>query len=369
MPFVASLAIGDHDLRVAVIGLGGVAERIHLPACRSIAGLEVVAGAEPDDERRRCVGERFSIPATYPTAGEMLAAARPDLVIVGTPPDTHCDLAVAALEHGAHVLCEKPFASTVEEADRMIDAADARGLGLRVNTQYRFMRIYRETQQRIGAGEFGEPYFLQCWQQMYHPPVFETNWRSQLRRSTLFEFGTHALDLIAFLFADLPDEISAHAGDAGQGFDADVLVQATLRFPRGRLATVAFNRVSHAAERYLEMRLDCEKASLRLSLGGVARASIEWSRKRRMPALRWNLVRGGVARAERAGTSRVIASEPRPAFTPATAALLGDFVEQLRAGTAANEEAYFSREILATALAGYESAESGQWVRLRRRER
>ena len=355
-------------MRVGVIGLGGVAESIHLPACRSIDKLDVVAACDPDDHRRSLIAERFSIPAVYPSAEEMLARAEPDLVIIGTPPDSHCDLSLRALEHGAHVLCEKPFAPTLEEADRVIDEADRRGLSVRVNNQYRYMRIYREAGARVRALEFGRPLFLHCWQQMYHPPSVEEGWRSQLRRRTLFEFGTHAIDLISFFFGNLPEAVSAVTSDAGQGSGADVLVQATLRFPGGGIATIAINRVSHAPERYLEMRLDCEQASLRMSLGGVARASIDWSSQRRRPLFRANLVRGGVVRVERRGTSRVIAAESKPAFASATAALLEEFITDLERGTATNDPARFSREILAIALAGYESAESGRWVRLQRYE-
>ncbi len=353
-------------LRVGLIGLGGVAEDIHLPACRSIGKLAVVAACDPDNQRRSLMAKRFAIPAVYPSAEEMLDRAHPDLVIVGTPPDCHCALSLQALEHGAHVLCEKPFAPTLEEADHVIDEADRRGLSVRVNTQYRYMRIYREAGARVRALEFGHPLFLQCWQQMYHPPSVEEGWRSQLRRRTLFEFGTHAIDLISFFFGDLPVAISALTSTAGHESGADVLVQATLRFPGDGIATIAFNRVSHAPERYLEMRLDCEHASLRMSLGGVARASIDWSRRRRRPLLRANLVRGGVVRVERRGTSRVIAAESKPAFASATAALLEDFIADIERGAVTNDSARYSRQILATALAGYESAESGRWVGLQR---
>jgi predicted dehydrogenase len=301
------------------------------------------------------------------TAAELLDQADPDLVIIGTPPGSHCDLSLLALRHGAHVLCEKPFATSLAEADRIIDEAEQRGLMVRVNTQYRYMRIYRETETKVRAGEFGPPLFVQCWQQMYHPPSFETNWRSELRRSTLFEFGTHTLDLISFFFGELPVAISAVTSDAGQGSGVDLLVQATLRFSRDRIATIALNRVSHAPERYLEMRLDCEKASVRISLGGVARASLDWSRRRKRPVWRANFVRGGVARVERDGGSRVLVTEAKPAFATATAALLVDLLRDLKTGSASNDAARFSREILATALAGYESASTGEWIRVPRR--
>ena len=117
----------------------------------------------------------------------------------------------------------------------------------------------------------------------------------------LFEFGTHPLDLLCFFFGNLPVSITAHTPRPAPGLEADVIVQATLRFPGERMATLMLNRVSRAPERYLEMRIDCEKASLRISFGGLARASLSWSRSLGRPAGRFSLVRGGEARLESGG--------------------------------------------------------------------
>src|SRR6185295_3443174 len=108
------------------------------------------------------------------------------------------ELAEMALQAGAHVLCEKPFMPTLGEADRIIDLARRNNLLLRVNNQYRFMTIYRETRRRLERDEFGRLFHIQCWQQMFHPPSKEVNWRSRLSQYVLFEFATHALDLITY---------------------------------------------------------------------------------------------------------------------------------------------------------------------------
>ena len=266
-----------------------------------------------------------------------------------------------ALEYGAHVFCEKPFASTVEEADQVIATADRKALLVEVNNQYCYMEIYSATRERLVKGEFGRLFFVQCWQQMFHPPSMEQGWRSQLRQRTLFEFGTHALELICFLFDALPVAVSAHIPRVRPDLtEADVLVQATLRFPKERIATLALNRVSHAPERYLEMRLDCEKASLRLSLGGVARVSVDWSRALRRPTVRFSLVRGGEARAEAGGRSRVVAREMAQAFAPATAKHLRRFITAVKSGQRSNDAARHAREILRVVFAGYESARTGE---------
>ena len=339
-------------MRTAIFGLGGVADRIHLPACGQVREIELIAACDPNPAVRKA----GLVPRVYESVSELLSNESPELVIVGAPPDAHFDLCKAALEAGAHVLCEKPFTETLEQADDLIDFAESSGRLLAVNTQSRFMEIYQRTRERIAAGEFGEPYAIQAWQQMNHPPSAEqVDWRRRLTNSTLYEFGGHAIDLLCLMFDAVPETISANTPTVAT-HASDVLVQATLRFPADRLATLWFNRVTQAPQRYLEMRIDCPEASLRLSLGGLARASVEWTGR---PNLRASYVRGGEAREERAGASHAYARQAKPAFMSATAAHLREIVRQIETKSVDLTSARRARHVLATTLAGYDSASGG----------
>jgi predicted dehydrogenase len=356
-------------IRTAVLGLGNVAEHIHLPACLSVPELKIVAASDPRPERLIKMRDRFKIPALYEDSHELILKEQPDLVIVGTPPDSHKQLTLAALKADADVLCEKPFVLTVEDADEVVEAAKQANRMVAVNTQYRYMNQYRAAAEKIAAGEFGRLFFVQCWQQMFHPPVNEGfSWRASLKQSTLFEFGSHPIDLICFFMNALPEAITCHTPRVRAEYDADVLVQMTLRFPEERLATLALNRVSNAPERYLEMRLDCEKASLRASLGGVARAKVEITRfmGRNQPLIQLDLVKGGELRVEAAGTSQVVALEPRPAFAKATAAHIRDLIENRRLSKRPQHSVEHARDILQIIFAGYKSAQEGRTVELSR---
>jgi predicted dehydrogenase len=351
-------------LRVALIGLGHVAQRIHLPALESIPELQLVGASEIDAERRERVGRAASIPSLYQDAGDLLSRERPDIVIVGTPPAQHLEHCLAALDVGAHVFCEKPFVESVADADRVVAEAARVGRLVAVNNQYRYMAMYREARSRLDQGEFGQAFLIQAWEQMYHPPSVETNWRAHLVRSTLFEFGTHALDLLCFLYGAQPTRVTAELPHPHAGIEADVVVALLLRFPGERIATMVLNRISHAPERYLEMRVDCERASLRLSLGGVARASLDWSKALGRPTGKVSLVKGGEARVEVGGRSRVIAREPRIAFASATAAHLRQFVNGIESGSIDQTPLLHARELLRLVEAGYESARLGATVTL-----
>ena len=355
-------------VRTAIVGLGAVAERIHLPACQSLDNVQLVAASDPNSHRREEMRASFQLPAVYEDTTTMIERERPELVIIGSPPDSHKEMCLVALRYGADVLCEKPFVPSLDDADEVIGEAKRLGRWIAVNTQYRYMSIYQDTRERIARGEFGRLMLLQCWQQMFHPPALEsTPWRAQLRHSTLFEFGSHPLDLICSFFDALPTAVSANLPSVGPEYDADVMVQLTLRFPDNRIATIVMNRVSHAPERYLEMRLDCEDASLRLSVGGVARFGIDMTRyrSRTRPRVRFSLVKGGEARVERGGQSRVLSRERDVAVAGATARHLTELLSQREAYT---EPSYarieHAREVLRIIFAGYESAKTGQTVLL-----
>jgi predicted dehydrogenase len=337
-----------------------VAERIHLPAIGEVPSVELVGACEPDAPRREKMGRRFGIRALYTDAAHLLEAERPDIVIIGSPPDSHHNLCLLALAHGAHVFCEKPFVGSAAEADEVVEAATRQGRRVAVNNQYRYMPIYRRTRERLAQGEFGHLFLIQCWEQMFHPPSKETNWRAGLVRSTLYEFGTHALDLICYFFDALPQSVAAHTPHPWPEIAADVVVVLTLRFPGERVATMVLNRISHAPQRYFEMRLDCTEASLRLSLGGVARLALDWSASRLV--MRASFVRGGEARVERNGRSTPLVREYEPAFASATAQNLKRFVESIERGEGSNEEARYARDLIRVVFSAYESADTGRTI-------
>lgn len=350
-------------MRTAILGLGLVVEQIHLRACAAVPELDLVAGCDLRPERRAWA-EQQGVCATYADALSLLEREKPELVLIATPPDSHRDLCLLALQHGAHVLCEKPFVTRLPEADDVVVAAAQAGRNVVVNNQYRYLDTYLKTKQAIARGDFGRPYLIQAWQQMYHPPYQEKNWRSALTQSTLYEFGSHPLDLFSFFFDALPQTITAHIPTVRHDTEADVLVQATLRYPDERVATLMMNRVSHAPQRYLEMRVDCEEASLRLSFGGVARASLEWSREARRPIFRASFVRGGEARVEQGGRSRVFASDQQEGRPKATARVLTEMIADIRAGRITLEPVQHARALVRTIFSGYESARLGETVNI-----
>ena len=141
-------------LRAAVVGTG-FGCRVHVPALRA-AGFDVVALVGQDRERTARRAQRLDVPIACSGLGEALALEL-DAVTIATPPDTHALVTFEALAAGVHVLCEKPFALDVAQAETMRHAAEASGLVGLVAHEFRFAPDRALVARLIADGAIGTP--------------------------------------------------------------------------------------------------------------------------------------------------------------------------------------------------------------------
>src|SRR5438309_1463223 len=123
--------IEKKPIRVGIVGAGYVST-YHIRAVQSTGCADVVGIADANRARAEEMARRFRIPAVYGSLADM-AAARPEIIHILTPPESHCALALEALDMGCHVMVEKPMAERVEDCDRMIARAREKGRVLSVN--------------------------------------------------------------------------------------------------------------------------------------------------------------------------------------------------------------------------------------------
>lgn len=143
--------------RVGVIGCGSIAQR-HTKAYQSVPGFDLAAAAEPNAETARTFQETFTIPTMYADPKEMLQKESLDVVSICTWHRLHAPQTLMATEHGAKaVLCEKPMAVSLAEADQMIDACRASGTKLAIGHQRRFYPGWTEARRLISEGAVGKP--------------------------------------------------------------------------------------------------------------------------------------------------------------------------------------------------------------------
>ncbi|MGP4042430.1 Gfo/Idh/MocA family protein [Gracilibacillus sp. D59] len=146
-------------LKVALIGAGGIATDVHIPAYRKVPEqVEIVAVADVAYDKAKMVASDYGIEAAFDNYETMLAETEIDAVSVCVPNKFHKDAAIAGLEAGCHVLCEKPPAMNQQEAKEMEEAATKSGKLLMYGFHYRFQSETQTAKRFIDAGELGEIY-------------------------------------------------------------------------------------------------------------------------------------------------------------------------------------------------------------------
>lgn len=224
-------------LRVGLIGAGQVAER-HAAAFGACPEASVTAVADPDRGR----GERLAAgcDARWFASADELLSSGVDAVVVCVPHDLHSSVAVAAAEHGAHILLEKPIANTLDEADAILAAVERAGVRLMVGFVHRFRTEVLEARRLLREGAIGEPAIALdrfCSLGGPHPPSWVWS-RARAGGGVLMYGGIHAIDRLLWLLGD--EVVSAAAQlhhSYGYGDVEDGLV-AMLRFSRGASATL-----------------------------------------------------------------------------------------------------------------------------------
>jgi predicted dehydrogenase len=150
------IAINPAGLRTAVVGLGRMGLR-HVQAAQSL-GMAVIGGADPSAEARAALSRDHGVApeACFADGAAMLDALRPEALVVATTAPAHASLVQAAVRAGVkYILCEKPMARSLAEAEAMIEACNAAGVRLAINHQMRFMDQYTEVKDQIGTKAMG----------------------------------------------------------------------------------------------------------------------------------------------------------------------------------------------------------------------
>ncbi|HYN80296.1 MAG TPA: Gfo/Idh/MocA family oxidoreductase [Gemmatimonadaceae bacterium] len=345
--------------RIAIIGLGEAGYEIHLPALSGIKGVTVVGACAEDPIHRARAEQKFNVPL-FTDLDSMLAVGRPDVLIVATPPDTHASLCLKAIEAGIDVICEKPFVSTLDEADSVIDAARLTGRRVALNHEFREMPIFRSVLEHAGPESGEAVFFAQAWQNIYLPPGSESGWRRQMQRRTLHEAGVHLVDYLLALFGEKPIAVWASMLDGGTlDGGADALTVVALEFSDGRLAQLVQNRLSKGDTQYFEVRAESRNASYRASFGGRARLTLGLFRST-VPHLRFEYGASGIAWRETGKSRKILARNPKNPRVAATRYLLEKTLAAFRSGGPLPASAADGRAALEVIDACYSAAASGR---------
>ena len=192
--------------RIGVIGVGFGAQ-VHVPGLQS-EGWEVAALCSRNRDKGAQVAQTVGVRDVHSDARELIRRDDLDAVAITTPPGQHCELAVAALNAGKHVLCEKPFAIDVKEATVMRDAAEASGRTAMICHEFRQTPQRRYIHQLLGEGYIGK--FELCTIELFldryvtpQPRPLTWNAFKAAGGGLLGALGSHYIDGLRYWFGEV----------------------------------------------------------------------------------------------------------------------------------------------------------------------
>jgi predicted dehydrogenase len=188
--------------RISLIGCGRIAAT-HLQALKSLEEVEVAAVADENPEAAAAMAASAGCPS-YTDYRKMIDEVGPDVACVCTPPVSHPEISIYALEHGSHVLCEKPFAISTLCASRMVEAAEKGGRYLTMASKFRFVEDVSKAKELVDAGVLGHMVMAEI--AFCARADMRSRWPSNPAISgggVLIDNGSHAVDIIRYLLGPI----------------------------------------------------------------------------------------------------------------------------------------------------------------------
>ncbi|MEX1019745.1 MAG: Gfo/Idh/MocA family oxidoreductase [Litorilinea sp.] len=261
-------------IRIALIGTGGiasahvqaVADQAAYKSAQAGTAVELVAAVDIDAARLDAFCDKYEIAQRYTDVATMLEQMQPHVVMIATPPFTHCDLAVQCMDAGAWVLCEKPLCASLAEMDR-IEAAEARnGVYCSSVFQWRFGSGGAHLKRLIAQNALGRPLVgtaLITWFRTpeYYAVPWRGKWATELGGTTVTH-GIHAFDFVLWLLGEW-QEVRAMTGTLDRAIEVEDVAMALVRLANGAMITLTSSVLSPRQASYL--RFDFQKATVELT--------------------------------------------------------------------------------------------------------
>jgi predicted dehydrogenase len=254
---------GD-ELRVALIGVGLIANSAHMPAWREHPGATVTWAADNRPEAVTQTCEAWHIPDGTTDWRSLLERDDIDAVDICLPALLHEEATVAFLERGVHVLVEKPVALTLEATARMREAQEASGATLMVAENWPYSSAYRRVREIMDSGDGWKPFLIQGRHESalrLPRPGADRDVADSSRVGYLFGAGIHTLNLSRLLSGEM-QQVAGFATPAARGdyglLESDSVL--AVRFDDGAIGSFAFTgRSRHVGPRRLGFRLTSER--------------------------------------------------------------------------------------------------------------
>ncbi|ONF95454.1 oxidoreductase [Sphingomonas jeddahensis] len=235
-------------VRVGLIGYGYAGRVFHAPLIAASDGIELIAVAS---SRPEAVRESFAGVAVEPTPAGLIARDDIDLIVIASPNDSHAPLARAALQAGKHVVVDKPFALSLDEARSVCAAAERAGRLLAVFHNRRWDSDFLSVRAAIERGDAGQVAHFESHFDRFRPEVRD-RWRERAGGGggIWYDLGPHLIDQALQLFG-LPDVVEASLAALRPGANADDWAHAVLHYPDRRVILHASMLAAGGSARFI----------------------------------------------------------------------------------------------------------------------
>lgn len=225
-------------VRIGLVGAGAIAQVSHLPAFARIPGIRVAAVCDEDRGKAERVAARYTISRVSKTFDDPAFLDEVDAVDICLPNHLHAPAALAALRAGKHVLVERPFCRSEEEAAEVVQVAAKAGLVAMSGMNNRFREDARVLKRFVAGGELGAVFFAKAGWLMHASSWSGSSWRKQKEFAgggVLFDLGMQMLDTALWVM-DMPavTAVSASAHPVPRGDELESTAAGFLRLDGGR---------------------------------------------------------------------------------------------------------------------------------------
>lgn len=351
------------EIGFAVVGLG--MGQTHCRDITDAAGARLVAVCDVDEGRLNPVAEKFQA-RKFTRYEEMLKDPEIDVVNVCTYSGMHSDMAVAAMEAGKHVICEKPADVNLARIDAMVAASRRTGRKLQVIFQERFMPVNRKIKEAVEAGRLGRLIGchgdLRWWRAQSYYDNSADHWRGTWRwdgGGSLMNQGIHTVDLMQWFMGPVASVFGV-SGVFTHRVETEDKVAAVLRFESGAIGTINTMTCAYPGLA-TELFIQGERGSVEKSDSNIRTWRIQGETKESEEA-----EQTAVLEEFGPGESRAsLSSDPNALPFRGHRVQVEDMVQAIRQGRAPTITGEQARHAVAINLAIYESIRAGKEVRVR----
>ncbi|ADH60019.1 oxidoreductase domain protein [Thermoanaerobacter mathranii subsp. mathranii str. A3] len=247
-------------IKVAIIGTGNISPQ-HIQGYLQFSDrCKIVALADIYPEKARDKKERFNLEDAdvYDDYKKVLERNDIDLIDICTPPYTHAEIAVNALNTGKHVLVEKPMASSLEECDKMIKASEKNNKLLSVVAQNRFTTQFMKLKHVVDSGLAGDIVHAQVdslWWRGYS--YYDLWWRGTWEREgggCTLNHAIHHIDMLLWLMG-MPEEVQAVMNNvAHENAEVEDISIAILKYKNGAVGQITSSVIHHGEEQQIVLQ-------------------------------------------------------------------------------------------------------------------